>query len=152
MNLRRDLGAVLKTVVVIALACYVSEGFLFGFSGMPEKAALREMKGIYLHPGPDAMIEIAIPLRGEVHSRLFTLYPRTASRGDLQPREPLTLLVNDAGVVVQIEATVSGVRKSYEQERRRHRRVLSLSMLAGALALLGLGLLHATQVQAASRH
>lgn len=138
MKLRRDLGAVLKTVVVIALFCYASEVSLFGFSGVPDKAALREVRGTYLRPGPDAMIEMAVPLHGEIHPRLFTLYPRTASRGDLQPGEPLTLLVNDVGVIVQIEAAVSGVHKSYEQERRRHRRVLSLSMLAGALALLGL--------------
>ncbi|EIM01618.1 hypothetical protein RHOFW104T7_12715 [Rhodanobacter thiooxydans] len=141
MNLRRDLGAMLKTVVVIALVCYASEAFLYGFSGMPEKSALREMKGTYVRQGVDAMIEVAMP-QDEIRPHLFTLYPRTASSGDLQPGEPLTLLVSHAGVIVQIEAAVSGVHKSYEEERQRHRRVLSLSTLASALALLGIGLLY----------
>lgn len=142
MSLRRRLLPILQTIVVLAAICWFGEVFLNGFAGLPDKAALRVMDGTCGGPRSDALIEVAVSQRGETWHRLFTLYPRVASRGKLQRGEQLKLLVNSAGMIVQIESADSGIRWSYEEEQRRHRRVLSTTTLAAALALIGCGLLY----------
>ncbi|HEY8328070.1 MAG TPA: hypothetical protein VIO59_06440 [Rhodanobacter sp.] len=138
----RKLLLLLQTVVVVAAIFCFGEISLYGFASAPDKSALRRMEGVYTGPCCDALIEVAVPERGEIYHRLFSLYPRIADRGHLKRGEQLRLLVDNRGVILQIESAESGIQRSYEQEQRRHRRAVNLSTLVGALALLGCGLLY----------
>ncbi|MFC5438015.1 hypothetical protein ACFPME_15750 [Rhodanobacter umsongensis] len=145
LSRHRTLLPVLQAIVALAAICWFGEAGRYGFAGLPGKADLRVMDGVYIGPGGDSLIEIAVNQRGETWHRLFTLYPRAAPRARLLRGEQMNLLVNGAGVIMQIESAVSTIHWSYEQEWRRHRQVMDLSGLTGTLALLGCGLLYLTR-------